>query len=82
MAETIGVCTIVRNEVDSLPSFLRHYDPLVDEFCLLDTGSTDGTLEYKHPKLTVWPSEIFTSDYDRDKFNFAEARNEALEHAT
>ena len=82
MAETIGVCTIVRNEAESLPSFLRHYDPLVDEFCLLDTGSTDGTLDIQHPKLTVWPSEIFTGDYDRDKFNFAEARNEAVGRCT
>ncbi len=38
-----------------LPYYIRHYEPFVDRFIILDDGSTDGSLEFlkKHPKVEV-----------------------------
>ena len=33
------------NELRILPYFMRHYEPFVDEFIILDDGSKDGTAE-------------------------------------
>jgi glycosyltransferase involved in cell wall biosynthesis len=41
------VISVVKNEVDRLVDFLRHYrDAGVERFCFIDNGSTDGTLDY------------------------------------
>lgn len=34
------------NEIRLLPYFLRHYDPFVEKFVILDDGSTDGSVEF------------------------------------
>jgi len=39
----ISVCMIVKNEVELLPACLASVRPFVDEICVVDTGSTDGT---------------------------------------
>lgn len=71
--------TIVRNEAATLPDFLRRFDPLYDEFVIIDTGSTDGTLDIQHPKLRLIRSTRFTASTPRREFDFAAARNEALD---
>jgi glycosyltransferase involved in cell wall biosynthesis/Fe-S-cluster containining protein len=78
----ISLCAIVKNESELLPDLLSYYEDLVDEFCILDTGSTDGTLDIKHPKLNLKQSERFRADTPIDDFSFAMARNEALEMAS
>ena len=54
----ISGCTITKNEADTLPEMLAYYDGLVDEFCVNDTGSTDGTRDVQHPKLKMNRSNI------------------------
>lgn len=34
------------NEARMLPYFMRHYNPIVNKFIILDDGSTDGSIEY------------------------------------
>lgn len=44
--DAILCVTVVRNEIDRLPHFLRHHRRLgVDHFLVIDNGSTDGTAE-------------------------------------
>jgi len=41
------VISVVRNENDRLPDFLRHYRSAgIEKFVIIDNGSTDGTVEY------------------------------------
>lgn len=44
-APTLTLCMIVRNECAYLPTALKSVSGLVDEICIVDTGSTDGTKE-------------------------------------
>lgn len=42
-----AVFSVVRNELDRLPEFLRHYRAAgIDRFVIIDNGSTDGTAEF------------------------------------
>ncbi len=71
MATTISLCMIVRDEIDCLEGCIDSLAPWVDEVVIVDTGSTDGTLElvqlraHKHDQI-VWPE------------HFSQARNHAL----
>jgi len=77
----ISACTIVKNERDMLPGMLASLDELADEFVVLDTGSTDGTLEIVHDRMIMIPSCQFTHDTPRDVFRLDYARNEAMSRA-
>ncbi len=55
---TLSACMIVKNEEEMLPRCLRSIQPYVDEIILVDTGSTDRTMDiarqfgakiYEHP---------------------------------
>ena len=43
------------NELRLLPYFMRHYDPFVERFFVLDDGSTDGSVAFLRgqPKVTL-----------------------------
>lgn len=41
--EAVSVCMIVRNNEDTLLKTLRSVQPIADEYCIIDTGSTDRT---------------------------------------
>jgi len=71
--------TIVKNEAERIPAFLKCFEGLFDEFVMIDTGSTDGTLEIRHPKLRLMQSKRFTRATPRREFDFAAARNEGLD---
>lgn len=70
---TLSIALIAKNEIDVLPRLLENIEGLYDELVIIDTGSTDGTLEYLrdlaqvNDKLLVFP---FTWIDD-----FAAARN-------
>ena len=72
---TLSACMIVKNEEKLLPQCLNSIKGVVDEIIIVDTGSTDRTVEiaksygakvYHHP----WTG------------NFSESRNHSIKYAT
>lgn len=73
--KTISLCMIVRDEEAMLEDCLSSVDGFVDQMVIVDTGSTDRTVEIaKKYGATVVDFEWTGS--------FSDARNESLKHAT
>lgn len=72
---TISLCMIVKNEEHYLEDCLTSVRPHVDEIIVVDTGSTDGTVEIARKG----GARVFHFEWVND---FAAARNESLRHAT
>jgi tetratricopeptide (TPR) repeat protein len=66
---------IVKDEADFLPQCLRSAEDVVDEIILVDTGSSDATLEIARS----FKARVFQHEWKED---FSEARNVSLKHAT
>ena len=75
MLYPLTLCMIVRNEDRFLRDALTSVEGVVDELCIVDTGSTDGTVAIAE---SFGASVSFISWRD----DFAWARNRALERAT
>jgi len=73
---TISACLIVKNEAHCLGECLKSIAPYVDEIIVVDTGSTDGTVEVAKAFKKVKVSHF---DWIED---FAAARNFANQQAT
>lgn len=68
----IALCIIVKNEAEQLQTFLDMWEPFVDEICIVDTGSTDHTLDI---------ASHYTEKIERMVMNGLEldkARNQAI----
>lgn len=65
---------IVRNEADTLPRCLRSVEKVVDEIVIVDTGSSDETIEIARD----FGARVKTVPWKQD---FAWARNQALDLA-
>lgn len=72
---TISVCMIVKNEEEFLPRCLDSVRELADEIIVVDTGSTDKTVEIANR----YESKLVNFPWQGD---FSLARNESLRHAT
>lgn len=71
---TLSICMIVKNEKENLKELL----PLIqsaDEIIIVDTGSTDGTVQM----AATFTEKLYLHEWDD---SFAEARNVGLEKAT
>lgn len=71
----LSLCMIVKNEEEVLDACLASVRGFVDEICIVDTGSTDGTLKIAEAHGARIDHHPWTGD-------FSEARNKALEMAT
>ncbi len=71
----ISVCMIVRNEERFLEQCLRSVQPIAKEIVIVDTGSTDKTLDIAQR----FTDKIFRIKWEND---FASARNYALSKAS
>jgi len=71
----LSLCMIVKNESANLAQCLTSVKDLVDEIVVLDTGSSDRTLEIAKEFGAITASQEWTED-------FAIARNEALKLVT
>jgi hypothetical protein len=72
---TISLCMIVKDEAKTLGRTLESAKGWVDEMVVVDTGSTDTTLDI----AASYGARIHTFDWVND---FAAARNTSLIHAT
>ncbi|MBW8034158.1 MAG: glycosyltransferase family 2 protein [Planctomycetes bacterium] len=70
----VSLCMIVRNEIAHLETCLDSVEELVDEIVIVDTGSTDGTLDVVRARSDVWDQIEWSG--------FADARNHAQSLAT
>ncbi len=71
----LSVCMIVKNEEKFLPGALESVKDVADEIIVVDTGSTDNTIEIAESH----GAKVYEKPWNDD---FAEARNESLKHAT
>jgi len=71
----LSLCMIVKNEETYLKGCLESVKSLVDEIIIVDTGSTDKTVEIARS----YTSKIYFFEWVHD---FAKARNESIKHAT
>jgi tetratricopeptide (TPR) repeat protein len=72
---TLSVCMIVKNEEKNLPRLLDSIKGLADEVIVVDTGSTDSTVEVAEN----FGATVYHFEWCDD---FAAARNESLKYAT
>jgi hypothetical protein len=77
MAPRIVLTMIVRNETAVLERSLSSARGLVDSWCIVDTGSTDGTQDLIRSLMVGIPGEL----HERPWVDFAHNRSEALELA-
>lgn len=71
----LSLCIITKDEECNIKDCLESVRDIVDEIVLVDTGSTDSTIEI----ASEYGARIFqTSWHD----NFAAAKNQAIRHAT
>ncbi len=71
---TLSLCMIVKNEEENLAQCLESAKSIVDEMVIVDTGSTDRTVEIAES----FGAKVFHHPWNND---FAEARNISLKHA-
>jgi len=71
----LSLCMIVKNEEKVLAQSLGHIKNYVDEIVILDTGSTDDTIDIAR----AYTERVYQYKWGN---NFAEARNVSLGYAT
>ena len=81
-APRISACLIVRDEAALLPRCLRSLTGAYDELCVVDTGSTDATLEIACRAGAKTARDTICNGADGKIEDFAAARNTALALAT
>lgn len=71
----ISVCMIVRNEETLLPRCLQSIQGIADEIIVVDTGSTDRTIEIGRR----FGAKVYHHPWEND---FSKHRNQSLSYAT
>lgn len=72
----LTICTIVKNEGGLADSMIKITNAFCEDFCIVDTGSTDDTAQTLSQRLL---NNGRVLDYEWSN-NFADARNFGLEH--
>ncbi|MEE9605115.1 MAG: tetratricopeptide repeat protein, partial [Candidatus Scalindua sp.] len=72
---SISLCMIVKNEEANLTRCLNSVKDIVDEIIIVDTGSTDRTVEI----AKSFGARVFNHPWEG---NFSKARNYSLKHAS
>ena len=72
---TISLCMIVKNEEDHLARCLDSVEGLVEEIVVVDTGSTDRTVEI----ASHYTSKVYSYEWKDD---FSDARNYSFSKAS
>lgn len=69
----LSLCMIVKDEEEALPQCLESVQEIVDEIVVVDTGSTDRTIEV----ASHYGARVYSFTWGND---FAAARNESLRY--
>ena len=77
MGQTVCLCMIVKNEHHVLRRCLESVRPLIDQWVIVDTGSTDGTQALVREFFDGVPGELA----ERPWKNFGHNRSESIELA-
>ena len=75
MKNEVSLCMIVKNEQEYLSKCLESIKDIVDEIIVVDTGSSDKTVEI----AKSFGAKVYYFEWNN---NFSEARNESLKYAT
>lgn len=75
MKNQVSLCMIVKDEEEYLPKCLSSIKDIVDEIIIVDTGSSDKTVEI----AKNFGAKVYYFKWNND---FSEARNESLKYAT
>ena len=84
----VSVMAIVKDEEDFIYYMMKNLEPIADEYVIVDTGSTDGTLAEieRFAKYSVKPVRViqktFTVDEHGMLMNYSEAKNYAKSQCT
>ena len=70
----LSLCMIVKNEEEVLENCLKSVEGVVDEIIVVDTGSTDRTIEI----AKSFDAKVYNYEWNND---FAAARNYSLKKA-
>lgn len=73
--QTLSVCIIAKNEEKNIEKAIKSVKDFANEIILVDTGSSDKTVEIAQKENV----KVFQYEWD---YSFANARNEALKHAS
>ena len=71
----LSACMIVKNEEHFLPQALESIQPLVDEIIVVDTGSTDKTVQIAE----MFGAKVYIHPWQND---FSLHRNQSIGYAT
>ena len=72
--QSVSLCLIVRDEEASLPRCLASLKPVVHEMIIMDTGSTDRTVDI----ATAFGAKVYSHVWNG---NFSAARNHGIDQA-
>src|SRR5574343_299448 len=71
----LSACLMVKNEEENLPRCLNSIKDVVDEIIIVDTGSTDSTIEI----AKEYTDKIYIHPWEN---NFSKHRNQSISYAT